>query len=1414
MQQIYGWQRFWVPRDGSIDLSDGGFLLDPEGESAQYSAQKLYTLPALQHLRALALLGEPGIGKSATLEAEYQLLKRQARKDDHVFIYVDLRSFSTDVFFHNRVFGNPSFIAWQTGNSHLVLYLDSLDEALLRIDSVAALLADELPRYPTERMSVRIACRTAVWPHEPLETALKRIWGEDAVGVFELAPLRIRDVIEAVAQHQINPQRFIEEIYIANAVPFAIKPLTLNLLFRIFQSSGHLPERIIDLYSQGCLRLCEEQNPSRRGARRIGRLNGHQRYRLAARIAAVTMLANRYAIWTNPETDQPPDEDVRLSDLSTGTETGDFQPFEATEDNIREVLDTGLFSSRGTARMGWAHQSYAEFLAADYLVAKHASPENILKILCHPSGGLIPQLWSVGAWVASRSTAVRRGLIAQEPFALLRGDLLSWNQDDLAALTGALLTAFNEQRAHDFGFGIANEYRKLAHPGLADQLRPYIIDANKHVIARRVALVIAQACSLRELQAELLGVALDPSEDSSIRAHAVSAIGTCGGEASKIQLLPLARGESGPDPNQEIKGRALRILWSNHLTSAELFQFITPPTEGFIGAYVMFLTRHLPESLSKADTLAALQWATGYVRTADQTDRFHIKRLVDDILIRAWEYIDDPDILQAFACYVMAALHRFHKLFLMPDDNNFGIRIREDEARRHKFLLAILKNEEPLEPYDGFLLRKAFLETSDLDWLLSISPCGASPISGINPQSLCSLIEAVFNLWEPSHFELLYDIAICWPPLHQRFESLLDGIALDSPRAAQMGGHHQFTIEHERLRPSPIDPPPADRVRMSLERFEAGNLDAWWRLNLDLTLEPTSTHYDQLQCRIINTPGWIAADETTRHRIVAAAQKYLIDAQPQVRKWLGTNTYTYGDLSGYRALVLLRDVDRGAYQRLDHSVWAKWAPVVVAVPKDTSTENSEYHDAIAADSSAKAPVEFARTVQWLIRAERRRSRAHPPSQSPQIGPFWILRTLDACWNSETLKEMVFTELKNRNNSPAQCEALLEPLLKAGFPPARNFAIRLLNGRRLRRANGRSYALVAAAQLLAYSAAQCWPLIWQHVPSDKPFGSDLFLKFAHEHRQDGLFYSTLTEAQIGDLYIWLEQTFPIRDDPHRPGGGAFYAGPRDSVAHLRDGILRFLVNMGTETGVQVLRGIVRQLPDRKWLVYQLLDAEQIMRAKTWRPLSPGEIIRVTETPHGLLVQSAQQLAEILVQALRKYERLLHGEQTPVRALWDRQADGTFRPVDENALSDHVRLFLRQELQESGIILNREVELSRVPGAASGRRTDIKVDAISRSGNSRTLNTITAVIETKGCWNAELLTAIKSQLVDDYLVRLAAPVGIYLVGWFDKAKWNPEDYRCRRTPDWPLDEAQSRLDQEAAGLPQAFLVRSVVLDCHAP
>ena len=571
---IYDWDRFWVSRTGSVDLSDGGFLVDPTRPFLISQVSRPKTLPELASYRALALLGEPGIGKSTVLTADATRTAALLPTVDTVAVHVDLRAYSSEGLLYRKVFESPEFNAWVSGNSHLVLYLDSLDEALLRIDTVANLLASELPSYPVARMSLRIACRTAVWPGGILEPSLHDLWGSDAVGIFELAPLRRRDIVTAATAHAIDPDVFIGELYAANAMAFAIKPLTLNLLLTLFRQDGRLPRSARDLYMRGCLALCEEFNVSRRVARRVGGLNPQQRLRLASRLAAVTMLANRYAIWTGPEITGIPEEDVPISALAHGREDGSFPSIEVTDSSVREVLDTGLFTSRGADRMGWAHQYYAEFLAAVYLLEKRVSPQNLLRLLLHPDGGLVPQLAAVTSWLASLDNNIRDTLIRTEPLVLLRGDLAGWPASDLAALTTSLLAAFEQQGAHDFVLGIGDLYAKLCHPDLADRLRPYVQDAAKNVISRRAAIAIAGVCKVKSLQPELLSLALDAAADPALRARAVTSLGLFGDASIAGQMLPLAKGEIGPDPQDDIRGNALHILWPDHLTARELFSLV------------------------------------------------------------------------------------------------------------------------------------------------------------------------------------------------------------------------------------------------------------------------------------------------------------------------------------------------------------------------------------------------------------------------------------------------------------------------------------------------------------------------------------------------------------------------------------------------------------------------------------------------------------------------------------------------------------------------------------------------------------------------------------------------------------------------------------------------------------------------
>ena len=66
----YGWERFWCPRESSINLTDGGYLVDPDARYGSYLNPTLRPFEDISQLPCLALLGEPGIGKTETMRAE------------------------------------------------------------------------------------------------------------------------------------------------------------------------------------------------------------------------------------------------------------------------------------------------------------------------------------------------------------------------------------------------------------------------------------------------------------------------------------------------------------------------------------------------------------------------------------------------------------------------------------------------------------------------------------------------------------------------------------------------------------------------------------------------------------------------------------------------------------------------------------------------------------------------------------------------------------------------------------------------------------------------------------------------------------------------------------------------------------------------------------------------------------------------------------------------------------------------------------------------------------------------------------------------------------------------------------------------------------------------------------------------
>jgi len=118
-EHLYNWKRFWCPRSGSINLADGGYLYDPEAEWGKIYNPDLVTFEAISGFPCLALLGEPGIGKTHALEAEQSKIISKIQEQGGQVLQLDLRSYGSEDRLIRRLFDSPEFTAWFRGTYQL-----------------------------------------------------------------------------------------------------------------------------------------------------------------------------------------------------------------------------------------------------------------------------------------------------------------------------------------------------------------------------------------------------------------------------------------------------------------------------------------------------------------------------------------------------------------------------------------------------------------------------------------------------------------------------------------------------------------------------------------------------------------------------------------------------------------------------------------------------------------------------------------------------------------------------------------------------------------------------------------------------------------------------------------------------------------------------------------------------------------------------------------------------------------------------------------------------------------------------------------------------------------------------------------------------------------------------------------------
>ncbi len=986
----------------------------------------------------------------------------------------------------------------------------------------------------------------------------------------------------------------------------AARPITLRFLLNLYRKNNRFPDRLTKLYEQGCRILCDEQNDERRASTILkGKLTANQRLVIAARIAAVMVFCNKIAVWKNAETGETDETDVLPRELTGVEEDANGIGFTVTEEAVRETLgQTGLFTARGADRLGWSHQTFAEFLAAWYVSRHKLDTAKMLSLVTHPDDAqnqITPQLQEAAAWLASLRPDVFDELLKSDSILLLRSDVASFSADLRARLVDELLKIFGAEKASDRG--VSSYYQRLKHPGLAAQLLPVIKDKNANYLARRFAIDVAEACELRELQDDLADVILDEAEPDYVRSNAGYALWRVGDADTKKRIKHYAADGSPNDDDERVRGVALLCNWDENLTAEEVFAALVHSPHLY-DSYTLFLSSHFLTKLKIADLPVALRWVKE--NAAQFGGDFSIERLINEIMLLGWENLDAPKVLQSFVEAALTRLRLYNHRIIEPSsafDEKQTDELLEDGDRRRKVLQAVapLLDEEKHDFFgisDSQLLKP---RKEDLRWLFD----ELNNAKTVEEQKIwLSLLGNFYLPWavEPDVFSILFEEYQHNQAVKKYYSWVFTPVKLGTPEAAAQKENYEQLVaprkkREEELQKNALNPPPKERVLECLERFEKGEIDSWWHLNMQLTLKPLMTVYgDELQFDLQKLPGWQEAEAETRTRIIEAAKRYVVEGEPQNAEWIGTNKIFRPAFSGYRAFYLLLAEFPEFVARLSVEVWQKWAATIVSYPLNSHGNDKEMlpHQFLVARAYEHAPDAVIETVLQQIDWENKKGDL-----------ILFAQRLDVCWD-EKFKAALREKLNDKTLKANSWGRILEELLEHGDAPAQEVAQNILTAF-VAGETEKDRALLAAASLMRHApgAAKWWRFVWQVVEKDLDFGRAFVESVCSQTRTA----NKLNEGEAAEFYLWLVKAFPFAEDPPLPTGGMAYAvSPRMQVTDFRDSILSDLKQRGTPESLGALERIAAASPElANRLHWTLIEAKENVRRHTWQPLIPAELL---------------------------------------------------------------------------------------------------------------------------------------------------------------------------------------------------------------
>ncbi len=1297
-------------------------------------------------------------------------------------------------------------------NSNTALYLDALDEVMVPVRTAGLIVQRWISdKLGSVRPRLRLSCRSAVWP-PGVQSAIEAVYGADGCAFAVLQPLSEEDVLSVASARGVDAKDFLRAVDAAGVRALSEQPLTLEMLLKIQQAHGTLPNRRPDLFRQGMEQLASERRERAREGTGIG-VPTAQVLEAAERLACFCLLSGRDVI----DLSESPSSSALAAREVEGLPGGD-RPLDGAL--LDAICRSGLCEGDGPDRFRFGHRQFAEYLAGRRLarLLPHQA-RSLLGAGATWQSGVAGPLRETAAFAAMESADIAAWITDQDPEVVGLSDVA-----DASLRRRATLNLLDKFRCHELTDSQTGrdgiELAGFQYAGAEDDLRPVLRerqDGCQDVIECAVELI--DSWGLASMSDDLAGLVLDSTAPLQNRKSAGYTLAKFGTVAARRQLLPLVRGGTD-DPDFDLKGLALRCNWPDHLTVPELLAALSPgPRTNYHGAYDGFLHELDYKGFdARGYRLQGLEWARPFARR--NREYGWTTNLVRRIAIGALDELDTPGIADSLAELILDAAQAHAGSPLQPP-HRFSLEretgapatpilsTKPPNVRRGLIDALAARATKDRELWWAARETPGLLVLEEFPWFLERALDTALPMAQReNYAELARMLPwmdsvAAVEAWlrardtEPIASRLDYPLMIS-----------LDSDEADKARKA----HAEMKRWNRPQRRKRLRPPPPERVEQVLALSETKDPRFFLNVCRELTLNEDSTHYGFSRL-LMTTPGWASSSDQTRARIVEAAKRFLATPsdEPERAKTEPLNTI----LPGYMSAIWLVMAEDSAWMDARPIEWWKtWAWYILR----------ELHPHMV-DEPEEPKVDLLRRLHAHVPAAVRESllRLAKSVESESHGLLTSLLGAFEDIDDSALDDQLCKALEEGGVPDDRVGDVAQFLLTRSGDRALSACLTRIEPEQV--TTRESAAVRAAVALLHERTREAWSSVFDLLRRRPDLAPRVLGDFAHgqsfrpqhSNGDDLAGLAALSSGQVAQLVALLLETFPPESDPHYDGAHA--VGPSDSARNIRDRLISRLGDQRDLEAVEALRLLERQYEARyPWLRRPRARAERSYRLSLWEPVAPPAVAEILAAQHKRLLRSNRDALDGVVAAVDEYSRRLrHESPSELDDLWNQPKGQVPTPKDEERVSDKVCVAVRSYFRNFAIAANREVQvfrrkLAKALGGAAGSEVDVLCEVPAVGSDSG--EPIRIPIEVKLAHNPEARTGLRDQLAERYMREVGTGLGVYVVVWMGTGNAAARYRPLWKSPKDALEDLEDLARAVMAASPEPMDIRCTVIDASLP